>query len=150
MKKKATLAVLVTLLAIIACRKDILDDGTSIPGNSDAQKAVVFDLDSVPYNTLSHYNFYQGPLANLVPSDGVLPFQPITPLFSDYAHKKRFVWMPPGVSANYVSDGSVLNFPDGAVLIKNFYYDHVQPENTRQIIETRMLIRKNGVWTFAD
>jgi uncharacterized repeat protein (TIGR03806 family) len=149
MKKKAILALLVILVGVISCRKDILDDQPPIPGSGDAQK-VVFDLDSVPYNTLSHYNFFQGSLADLEPSEGVLPFEPITPLFSDYAHKKRFVWMPEGVSASYESDGTVLSFPDGAVLIKNFYYDHVQPDNTRQIIETRLLIRKNGQWIFAN
>jgi uncharacterized repeat protein (TIGR03806 family) len=44
----------------------------------------------------------------------------------------------------------VLNFPEGAVLIKNFYYDHVQPQDARRIMETRLLIRKNGAWVFAE
>ena len=88
-------------------------------------------------------------MADLSPVTGVLPFEPITPLFSDYAHKSRFVWMPDGVSASYVADSLVLDFPDGAVLIKNFYYDHVQPADTRRIMETRLLYRRDDQWQFA-
>ncbi|MBK9287607.1 MAG: hypothetical protein IPN38_07955 [Flavobacteriales bacterium] len=145
--KKAILALILVLVALIGCRRDVLEE---LKPDTGSTRDVVFDLDSVPYATLSHYQFFQGTMANLVPSEGVLPYEPITPLFSDYAHKKRFVWMPPGTHATYASDSTVLEFPEGAVLIKNFYYDHVQPANTRQLMETRMLIRKNGVWVFAD
>lgn len=34
--------------------------------------------------------------------------------------------------------------PESSVLIKNFYYDGVQPGNTRRIIETRILFKRNG------
>ncbi len=111
---------------------------------------VVFDIDEVPYQTLSEYNFFEGALAGLNPVNGVLPYEPINSLFSDYSLKKRFVWMPSGVKANYVSDHETLNFPKGTVLIKNFYYDNVQPENNRRIIETRLMIKKESGWVFAN
>ena len=35
-------------------------------------------------------------LSALIPNDRVLPYDLNSPLFSDYAHKARFVWMPEG------------------------------------------------------
>ena len=144
--KKVAYSVLLMMVVLIACQKDMEYDELG-PGGTER---VVFDLDSVPYSTLSHYQFFTGNMASQQPAEGVLPFAPITPLFSDYAHKKRFVWMPPGTQATYQSDSTVFDFPDGAVLIKTFYYDHVQPDDTRQLLETRLMIRKNGAWIFAD
>lgn len=137
------------LVAAVACRKDAVDEpkDNSDPGSGSP---VVFDLDSVPYATLSHYGFFSGNLADQVPVAGVLRYEPITPLFSDYAHKFRFVWMPAGSRATYGSDSTVLDFPDGAVLIKTFYYDQVQPGNTRRLLETRLMYKKAGHWEFAD
>lgn len=111
---------------------------------------VNFALENVPYEKLSEYNFFEGNLANQTPVYGVLPYEPINPLFSDYAHKKRFVWMPYTVSATYVADGDILNFPTSSVLIKTFYYEHVLPNNTTQLIETRLLIKKADGWIFAN
>jgi len=111
---------------------------------------VTFDITQVPYPKLTDYNFFSGDLANQNPVYGVLPFEPITPLFTDYAHKKRFVWMPNSVKAEYVGDSDLLNFPIGSVLIKNFYYDNVLPNNLTQIIETRLLIKKADGWELAN
>jgi uncharacterized repeat protein (TIGR03806 family) len=36
------------------------------------------------------------------------------------------------------------------VLIKNFYYDNVQPNNVRRIVETRLLYKVQGQWYFAE
>jgi len=110
---------------------------------------VNFNLSEIPYNTLSEYNFFEGTLKDLDPVFGVLPYDLISPLFSDYAHKKRFVWMPDGTKANYNEDFKPLDFPVGAVLIKNFYYDNVQPTNTTRIIETRLMYFTEDGWDFA-
>lgn len=111
---------------------------------------VVINLDEMPYATLSDYNFFTGDLKELNPAYGVLPYDLISPLFSDYAHKKRFVWMPEGSKANYSSDSTPLDFPVGAVLIKNFFYDNVQPSNDTRIIETRMMYMTEEGWDFAN
>ena len=111
---------------------------------------VVVDLAQVPYPRLTDYNFFDGEIANQEPVYGVLPYEPITPLFTDYAHKKRFVWMPNGVKAEYVGDADLLNFPVGSVLIKTFFYENVLPTNTPKIIETRLLIKKSDGWIAAD
>ncbi|WP_033959440.1 Ig-like domain-containing protein [Psychroserpens jangbogonensis] len=110
---------------------------------------VVYNPEDLPYQTLSEYNFFVGDLKNLDPIPGVLPYDLNSPLFSDYAHKKRFVWMPDGTTANYNSDFTPLDFPVGAMLIKNFFYDNVQPENTTRIVETRLMYMTEEGWDFA-
>lgn len=107
-----------------------------------------FTLD--PFLKLSSYNFFAGEMNLLSPNSGVLPYKPISSLFSDYALKKRFVWMPVGVKATYNGDGEPLEFPSGTVLIKNFYYDNVLPSNTTQIIETRLLYKTDDGYKFAE
>ena len=54
-------------------------------------------------------------------SEGVVPYDLNTPLFSDYAHKLRTVWMPDGTSATYQPERS-FDFPVGTILSKTFYY----------------------------
>ena len=100
-----------------------------------------------PYDKLSEYHFFKGELANLEPSERVIPYDLNSPLFSDYAHKARFVWMPEGTGAAYVSD-EVLAFPEGTVLIKNFYFDNDETDASKgtQRIETRLLINRGDVW----
>lgn len=56
-----------------------------------------------------------------VVADGVQPYDLASPLFTDYAHKIRTVWMPAGAPAQY-SDDAVFEFPVGTVITKTFYY----------------------------
>lgn len=149
MKKNFILLSIVAVLAILVTYSCSSDDKEyeDIP---DLESPVVLDLTQVPYATLSTYKFFEGEMKNQEPSLGVLPYEPISSLFTDYALKKRFVWMPKNTKATYTADGEVLDFPTGSVLIKNFYYDNVQPGNTRRIIETRLLIKKATGWIFAE
>ncbi len=114
---------------------------------------VTVDLSQVPYPKLSDYKFFEGEIKNQIPSLNVLPFEPASVLFTDYAHKKRFVWMPQGTNATYSADHKVLELPVGAALIKTFYYENVQnisPIGGTRIIETRLMIRKATGWIFAN
>ena len=111
---------------------------------------VNYDLQKMPYESLSEYNFFQGEIKNLVPVYGVLPYELINPLFTDYSDKNRFLWMPQGQSAYYITDSDVFNFPVGTILIKNFAYNGVAPENERKNIETRLMIKKDEGWIFAN
>ncbi|NEN23225.1 hypothetical protein G3O08_06895 [Cryomorpha ignava] len=128
------------------------DDEPEPPAKSPVEvtSPVVFNPDEVPYQTLSEYNFFEGNMADFSPVLGVLPYDVITPLFSDYSKKSRFVWMPDSVKATYESDHNILNFADGTILIKNFYYDHVQPLDDKRVIETRVLYMLNNEWQFAE
>lgn len=147
--KKSTLKMFLYIFVLTGIYSCGNDDGkyTEVP---DPESPVVVDLDAVPYAKLSDYKFYEGDMKNLEPALKVLPYDLNSVLFTDYAHKKRFVWMPEGSTATYNTDGTILEFPSGTVLIKNFYYDEVQPGNTTRIIETRLMIKKNNDWIFAN
>jgi uncharacterized repeat protein (TIGR03806 family) len=97
--------------------------------------------------TLSDFGFFTGPARALRPSQGVVPYQLNVPLFSDYAEKFRFVWIPPGQKAHYTSDG-VFTFPIGTALIKSFGYraDFRAPQSDVRLIETRVLLRRANGW----
>ena len=125
-------------------------DDNYVPKEEPKISPVVFDITQVPYATLSEYNFFEGEIKNLNPVYGVLPYDLSSALFTDYAKKKRFIWMPNDVNAEYINDFSSLDFPVGAILIKNFYYNNVQPLNTTRIIETRLMINKAEGWIFAN
>lgn len=111
---------------------------------------VTVDLTLVPYPKLSDYKFFEGDIKDQIPSLNVLPYEPASSLFTDYASKKRFIWMPLGTRAAYVADNKVLDFPVGTVLIKTFYYNTIQPGNVTKIIETRLMIRKEDKWHFYE
>ncbi len=146
--KKLLVLPLAVILVLLSCRKD--EDPDTVTGPPVETSPVSFDLSLVPYDSLSKYRFFEGALADFSPSVGVVPFAPINALFSDYAHKERFLWMPPGTGASYESDSSALIFPEGAVMIKTFSYEHTLPDDQRRILETRMIFKRNGVWEFAN
>lgn len=140
---------LLILSFVVSCSSDngfFPDDD----GDPVEVSPVVFDIDAVPYPKLSDYNFFKSPMSDLTPVYGVLPFEPASVLFTDYASKKRFIWMPDGVSALYDSDDKIFNYPTGTILIKNIYYDQTLPSNSKRLIETRLMIKKNADWIFAD
>jgi len=122
----------------------------SVANNFSKASTVNFNLNEVPYDNLSDYNFFIGEMVNHNPVYGVIPYDVITPLFADYAHKFRFIWMPEGTRASYNGDHDILSFQDGTVLIKTFYFDNVQPEGDRRVIETRLEFMRNGQWEFAE
>lgn len=154
MKKNYLLLVIFPILltaVFFACSKSDDDESLYIP---DVKKSPVsVDLTKVPYQKLSEYKFFTGDMKEQKPALNVLPYLPSSTLFTDYAHKKRFVWMPVGTKATYNGDGNILELPVGAALIKTFYYDNVQnvtPVGATRIVETRIMIRKSDGWIFAD
>ena len=140
----STLLVLFTLsLIVLSCSKNEEEEYVAV-------SPVTVDLTQVPYSKLSDYHFFEGAMKNQTPSLNVIPLEPASGLFTDYASKKRFIWMPNGTKANYVADNKILDCPVGTALIKNFYYTTIQPGNTTQIIETRVMIRKSDGWKFYE
>lgn len=99
-----------------------------------------------PYTRLSTYGFFEGNVNKLQPAEHVVIYQPVSSLFTDYALKSRFVFFPEGTKAKLVSDD--LEFPEGTVIIKNFYYplDFREPEGERRIIETRLMVHSSNGW----
>ena len=102
-------------------------------------------LSDTPPELLSEYGFFQN-TKDQITVPGVLPYELITSLFSDYADKHRFVYVPEGMFAAYQKN-SVFSFPIGSVLIKTFSYEPVNNQTSgRHLIETRLLIRKDTGW----
>jgi len=138
------LTLLVTF--VVSCS----DDDNYIGMVPEPISPVVFNNDSLPYSNLSTYNFFEGDMSDLNPVYGVLPYDLNSSLFSDYATKKRFVWMPKDSSATYINDYTSFDFPIGTILIKNFFYDDVLPNMDTKLIETRLMIKQKEDWTFAN
>lgn len=108
---------------------------------------------------LSDWNLYTVTTDELIPSESSLVFHPSNQLFTDYAHKLRSLWIPPGSQA-HLMDGEI-DYPVGAVLSKTFYYSRnsqgtLEKREDRglykidlhqnQLIETRLLVRKETGW----
>jgi uncharacterized repeat protein (TIGR03806 family) len=98
---------------------------------------------------LSEWDFFAEPMNQLLPKEGVFPYDINSALFSDYAHKARFLKLPKGTQMSYNPD-EVFDFPIGSVLIKNFYYpaDFRKPDEKKRILETRLLIRLVEEWAW--
>jgi len=143
---KRPLIFLLALVGLWACKGD--EETPQEPQKESSP--VVFDLGDVPYDKLSDYNFFTGEMVDHDPVFGVIPYDVITPLFADYSHKFRFIWMPEGAQASYNTDHNILDFQDGTVFIKTFYFDNVQPEGNRRVIESRIEFMRNGQWEFAE
>ncbi len=102
-------------------------------------------------STLSEMNLFQGSLNNLHPSPYAFEYDLNTRLFTDYAHKQRLIVLPEGTALASNGDG-LPNFPDNTIIAKTFYYnvDDRDLSLGKTIIETRVLIKKNGVWESGD
>ncbi len=101
----------------------------------------------VPKLHLSDYQFFTGKLADLVPAEQVFPYEVNAPLFSDYAEKARFIYLPAGTQMAWQSS-QAFDFPVGAAIIKHFYYYRQagKPEQGRKILETRLLLKTDSGW----
>ncbi|MEO8927553.1 MAG: SO2930 family diheme c-type cytochrome [Caulobacteraceae bacterium] len=104
-------------------------------------------LDETPAPTLADYHLFTDAGAR-APNAGLTPYDLNTPLFSDYALKRRYIFLPPGTSARYTAEGP-LDFPVGATLVKTFAFptDFRHPDQNVRFIETRLLIRRAGGWS---
>jgi uncharacterized repeat protein (TIGR03806 family) len=84
---------------------------------------------------------------DIQPIAGVTPYTLNTPLFSDYAVKRRTVWMPSGSSATY-DDTNIFDFPDGTVFTKSFGFadDLRKAQPLITWVESRVIWKNAGVW----
>lgn len=101
-------------------------------------------------DSLSEYNVFIGEPENLTPSDGFVLLELNSELFTDYAHKQRLVKLPQGKQVIRRASGA-LDYPDGTVLTKTFYYynDERNRDQGKRLVETRLLIKENGFWNIA-
>ncbi|MEX2588969.1 MAG: SO2930 family diheme c-type cytochrome [Chitinophagales bacterium] len=135
----------VLALLIYACAQDPGKEQVAIEEvNLDGENVEASDIEA---KKLSELGFFKSPMNKLEPAEGVVPYDLATPLFSDYAFKARFVKLPEGKMAKY-HPTETMDFPEGTILIKNFYYpaDFRKPEGERRILETRLLINEGEEW----
>jgi uncharacterized repeat protein (TIGR03806 family) len=91
---------------------------------------------------LSDYAFFTD-LKTRAPAQRLLPYNLETPLFSDYAEKERYLYLPAGTQAKYDAQRP-LDLPVGAALIKTFGY---RANGAFKPLETRVLLHRAGGWT---
>ena len=118
------LGALILLTGVFACTRAPSPDLSVILADKPAQN-------------LSDYGLFLDPSAQK-PAAGVVAYDLINPLFSDYAEKTRYVFVPDGQSVVYTAQ-DVLDFPVGTVLVKTFSY-------ADRALETRLLIHKADGW----
>ena len=104
-----------------------------------------------PKFLLSEYGFFQGQLSDLQPANEVFLYEVNAPLFTDYAEKSRFIYLPAGQKLGFEA-AKALSFPEGAAIIKNFFYYHDATQTTkgRRILETRVLLKTADGWKALD
>ena len=90
---------------------------------------------------LSAFGFFDGAADR--PVAGLIGYSLRNPLFTDYAEKQRFIYLPKNSRLRVAPDGKV-DFPVGSALIKSFGYRDVAGH--LNIIETRLLLRRKNGW----
>jgi len=100
--------------------------------------------------SLAAYRLFEQPMASLQPAQGVQLYELSSELFTDFAHKQRLVRLPEGTSAVVSAEGE-LQFPEGTIIAKTFYYpaDMRDPDGPRRVIETRLLVLADARWNVA-
>lgn len=143
--QKKSLAYVSSLAAVLvilfSCKKE------KVKELAQTQEIETEEADGLyPYKWLSTYAFFEGDISNLNPARDLIFYKPSSSLFTDYAHKTRFIQFPEGGKTELVN--GEFDFPEGTILIKNFYYplDFQKPDGERRIIETRLLILEESGW----
>tara|TARA_R110002072_G_scaffold66828_6_gene164274 strand:+ start:226 stop:2673 length:2448 start_codon:yes stop_codon:yes gene_type:complete len=96
---------------------------------------------------LSDFRLFADPTNPMSGAQGGIIYDLTTPLFTDYANKYRFVFIPEGTQAAY-RDQEVFDFPVGTIIAKTFTIQaDLRLENSdEELIETRLLIRRQDGW----
>lgn len=138
-------SILISILLLQSCNNDDGFGGidVTIP-DFDFPTSITFE------QNLSAYNLFQGTANNLQPSDDFHLLELSSILYTDYAKKQRLVKVPEGQQMTRNSNGTI-DFPDGTILAKTFYYYNDERDTTlgKRIIETRLLIKEANVWNIA-
>jgi uncharacterized repeat protein (TIGR03806 family) len=83
-------------------------------------------------------------VAGVVPKAKLVPYEITSPLWSDGAVKRRFIYVPEGKHVTSADDGS-LTFPVGTIFLKHFELPpSVAPRGRTRRLETRVLVVGEG------
>ncbi len=149
---------------LFACDKSYQPEALQLEQNQPLH-VTTFNQNSYP-EKLSDWGLFYIQSQQLKLHSTAVPFHLNTPLFSDYAHKFRSIWIPKDSLIQIEKDRLV--FPLGAILSKTFYYPRVDfdgktltvqqvdkahssgstiPLTNNHLIETRLLIKEEDGWT---
>jgi len=108
------------------------------------------DLDGPFCKHLSSYRLFTDETAQAT-DPALFAYDLNTPLFSDYATKRRWLYLPDGASATW-QDTDSLDLPVGTVIVKtfSFLHDRRDPSAGEDLIETRLLIHRTAGWDGAS
>ncbi len=106
-----------------------------------------FDALEVNCPTIGGYNLFSDPKEPRSNTNSGIAYDLTTPLFTDYASKYRFIFVPEGKQAAYSTD-NVLDFPVGTIIAKTFSMpnDFLNEAAGEEVIETRLLIHRKDGW----
>ena len=78
------------------------------------------------------------------PNDWVIPYELNSALFSDYAEKYRYIYVPRGKQLDLGPNrDGLLQFPVGSAIIKSFGYEM---DGKPRLLETRVLLHRADGW----
>ncbi|OZG73814.1 hypothetical protein BTA51_08380 [Hahella sp. CCB-MM4] len=108
---------------------------------------VNFDAHVVNCPELQSYHLFANQADPTRDANNGFHYDLTSPLFSDYANKYRFIFLPEGTPAEYQGAG-LLGFPVGTIIAKTFAMPLVaeQPGSPETVVETRLLIRREAGW----
>ena len=142
-------------VSAVTCTRDPLPARDACVANAHCDgaalkpEAVTKTTCEVPYPKLSDYHFFVGPMKEMAPAEGVLPYDVNAPLWADHAGKGRFIALPAGQAIGFDPTGD-WTFPTGTILVKTFYFDLDRrdgQEGAARVVETRLLIKGETGWT---
>ncbi len=116
---------------------------------------------------LSDWNLLKREKDTMVLNEDTVPYYLVNSLFTDYAKKFRFIWLPKSKKITYKKN-EILDFPVGSVISKTFFYNryniillneekisassHFEVTNDTldfkdaYLIETRLLVKEERGW----
>ncbi|NVK37006.1 MAG: hypothetical protein HWE18_03685 [Gammaproteobacteria bacterium] len=153
----------ITLAGVVGCGSSSDTEDTSnqvqkrVIGLSENALCVLNTEQSVQWEklktenatNLSEYQLFQNqcdPTDN--PNNRGLAYDLSTPLFTDYASKYRFIFVPNDTTATY-NASEVFDFPIGSVLVKTFSVPLDTSDRgieKEELIETRLMIHRESGW----
>lgn len=92
------------------------------------------------FTNLSEYGIFN----DFKPNAQLVKYEVTNALFTDYAIKDRYVYVPEGSKATLKQDG-FFDWPAGSMMVKNFSYSSEQIGKPR-VMETRLLIKDLSEW----
>jgi uncharacterized repeat protein (TIGR03806 family) len=130
MRLLAFTALLLTVTASLSAQNSVSVSSTTILAEASPPK-------------LSQFGFFNGAASR--PSPELISYSLATPLFSDYAEKQRFIYLPKGAKVSIGDGFGRVSFPVGTAIVKSFGYPDGQGK--LKVIETRVLLNRADGWT---